>query len=200
MKGKVFACGAIGVGVTVAALAGSSGLGAQAAQDVQSVEDTIEITIEPGCTFIAEPDDATMRAVTIGQGAVVEDIDGVTFKVTCNGRDYDGTWSVTAQGQNEAKMSDGAGHEFASTDGNLSGESSNWAMKMNVTGEAQITEGYLDYTKVPTEEVIVAKNRGEKASGDATIQAQYGVSAQSDQEAGSYKGQVIYTLSNSPSE
>ena len=196
MKKPILAFGAICV-VVVAAMAGIPNANTKAES---SVSDEIEITIEPGCTFIAEPDDATQRSVTLGQGSVVKDIDGVTFNVTCNGRDFDGTWSVTAKGENEAKMSDGAGHEITSTNGTLDGSTSNWAMKMNVTGEAQITEGYLDYTKVPTEEVIVAKNHGEKASGDATIQAQYGVSAQSDQEAGSYTGQVTYTLSNSPSE
>lgn len=196
MKKPILAFGAICV-VVVAAMAGIPNANTKAES---SVSDEIEITIEPGCTFIAEPDDATQRSVTLGQGSVVKDIDGVTFNVTCNGRDFDGTWTVTAQGGNEAKMSDGAGNEFASTDGELNGESSNWAMKMNVTGAAQVTESYLDYTKVPTEEAIVAKNTGDKASNNATIQAQYGVSAQADQVGGSYTGQVTYTLSNSPSE
>ena len=194
MKGKVFAVGA--AGVAVAALIAMPHGGTQAES---AVSDQIDITIEPGCTFIAEPDDATLRAVTVGQGSVVKDIDGVTFNVTCNGRGFDGTWTVTAQGENDAKMSDGAGNEIVSTDGELSGELSNWAMKMNVTGAAQVTAGYLDYTQVPTEEVKVAENTHEKASGDATIQAQYGVSAQKDQAGGSYTGQVIYTLSNDPS-
>ena len=196
MKKPIFAFGAMSV-VVVAAVAGISNANADVGS---SATDNIAITIEPGCTFIAEPDDTTQRSVTLGQGSVVKDIDGVTFNITCNGRDFDGTWSITAQGKNDAKMSDGAGHEFASTEGELDGESSNWAMKMNVTGAAQVTEGYLDYTKVPTEEAIVAKNTGDKASNNATIQAQYGVSAQADQTGGSYTGQVTYTLSNSPSE
>lgn len=197
MKRKVFALGASSVTVVALAIAAvMAGLSGDGTQALSTMTDEVAVTVEPGCTFIAQPDNETERAVTLGQGGVVKDIEGVKFNVTCSGRDFEGSWTVTARGNDEAKMSDGAGHEIMSSDGNLTGEVSNWAMKMTVTGAAIVNEGYLDYTQVPTEEVQVAANKGEKATGDATIQARYGVSAQADQVAGTYRGEVVYTLTN----
>lgn len=191
---KAFAIGT--VGLTIAGLVILPRVGTNADS---SSTDSIDITVEAGCTFIARPDDQTLRAVTIGQGAVVKDIEGVIFDITCNGRDFEGTWKLSAAGESQAKMTDGAGHEISSLASELSGEQSNWQMKMNVRGAAVVKEDFLDYAQVPTESTEVASNSGDLASGDAVIQAYYGVSAQASQEAGSYTGKVTYTLTNSAS-
>lgn len=193
-KGKAFVIGA--TGLAVAGLVGLPQVGTQAKG---SQTDEVNISVTPGCTLVSRPDDATMRAVTVGQGGVAKEIEGVTFDLVCNEPLVDGTWAVTAQGKSGAKLSDGAGHEIASTGGELTGETSNWAMKMVVTGSAKVEGGYLDYSKVPDTATRVASNIGEEMKEGATIKAHYGVSAEASQVAGSYTGEVEYTITNTAS-
>ena len=161
--------------------------------------DTLSVTIEKGCSFAATAADGVNHAVTLGQGAALQDIEGVKFNITCNGGN-DGTWKMTALGESGAKLSDGAGHEIESGSGTLDGSSSNWAFKLSVDGGAQIDGTYGNYSQIPGTATEVVKNTSSTATDDATIQAYYGVSASSSQDAGTYTGRVTYTLTNTPSE
>lgn len=186
---------ALGIGAASFALAALPVVGAFAAT---TRTDTLSISIEKGCSFTSGAAEGVYHAVTLGQGSTLQDIQGVQFSVTCNGEN-DGTWKLEAQGEDGAKLSDGAGNEIESASGDLDGSTSNWAFKIGVNGGAQIEGSYGDYSAIPSTATTVAKNTSEAATENATIQAYYGASASKTQVAGTYTGRVTYTLTNTPS-
>lgn len=187
---------ALGIGAASFALAALPVVGVFA---TTSRTDTLTVTIEKGCSFSSAASDGVNYTATLGQGAAIQDIQGVKFDVTCNGEN-DGTWKMTALGEDGAKMSDGAGNEITSTGSTLDGSASNWAFKMAVTGGATVEGSYGEYAQIPAEATEVVKNTGAAGNANATIQAYYGVSASAGQTAGTYTGRVTYTLTNTPTD
>lgn len=183
----------LAIGATSAVAAAMPVLGVFAAT---TRTDTVRVTVEKGCTFTSDATDGVDRAVTIAQGGVLQDIEGVTFTILCNSENENGTWEISAVGEDSAKMQDGVGNSFASTASELDGSTSNWQFKLTTTGDAKAEGTYSNYSQIPASSTKVASNVAASAQDNATISALYGVSISKEQTPGTYTGRVTYTLTN----
>ena len=183
----------LAIGATSAVAAAMPVLGVFAAT---TRTDTVRVTVEKGCTFTSDATDGVDRAVTIATGGVLQDIQGVTFTVLCNSDNENGTWEISAVGEDGAKMQDSAGNSFASAASKLDGSTSNWQFKLSTTGDAKTEGTYNDYSQIPATSTKVATNTSTSAKDGATISALYGVSISKEQTPGTYTGRVTYTLTN----
>ncbi len=161
--------------------------------------DTITMTIEKGCSFEATASDGVNADFVLGQGQAKTDIEGVTFTTTCNDTNT-GTWTLMAHGEDGAKMQGSAGSISSVASPKLDGTASEWAFRLEVSGDAKVEDTYGSYTQIPAAATKVASNASTAATGNGTVKAYYGVSASADQAEGTYTGHVVYTLTNVPSD
>lgn len=189
-----------------------------------NVVDTVQVTIDKACTFQATqnsqpyaPDSTTGNILRtfakndVELGQVVELGEGatggsggaqnpITIEGVCNTgttEQADGTWSITAVGDNNATMVGPTGStaitSTAATKELSSGTTSGWGMKITSTGAAS---GYTTWNVVPSSATEVA---GGNANGTSfSFNPQYRVYVGTEQETGTYTGTVTYTISHTP--
>lgn len=128
---------------------------------------------------------------------------GGEVDIVCNGTvdpsidpqaEGDGSWKITAEGSNGAKMI-GAGttpdnpHEIA-TGTATSGATSNWAFKIEGKSGANDYNGtYKNYTAIPSSATEIVRGKGA-----FTFKPRYQVYIGTSQAADTYTGTVTYTL------
>ena len=162
------------------------------AADTTTVTDTIDVTVDPSCTLgITEGAKVTKN---VSNGTKTEDLSGSAFSISCN----DGTgWNVTAVAK--AKNSGTAGNLTSTTGATIatnkafSDSVSGWAFKL--TG-GKAVETYQAWANVPTVETVVAKDSSTASAESLSVT--YGVGINATQAAGTYSGEVTYTLATGP--
>lgn len=191
---------------------------------VPDVVDTVQVTIDKACTFQATqnsqpyaPDATTGNILrtfaksNVELGQVVELGEGatggsggaqnpITIEGVCNTgttTTADGTWQITAVGDNNATMVGPAGStaitSTSATKELSNGTLSGWGMKITSSG-AEST--YTGWNIVPSSATKVA---GGNADGSPfTFNPQYRVYVGTEQESGTYTGHVTYTISHIP--
>lgn len=187
------------------------------------VVDTVQVTIDKACTFQATqnnqpyaPDETTGnilrtfakdaelgQVVELGEGATGGSggaTNPITIEGVCNTgttEQSDGTWSITAVGDNNATMVGPAGStaitSTSATKELSSGKISGWGMKITSAGAAT---GYDSWNVVPSSATPIA---GGNATGASfSFNPQYRVYVGTEQETGTYTGTVTYTISHTP--
>ena len=161
------------------------------------------VTVAEACTMTATVDSA--HNATVNPGQYVSEIGQTTLKVVCN--DAEG-YAIYAVGN--ANNEYGNNKLLANLGGTLSptydiatgtatsGNTSNWAMKVNaVTGAyaPTIQNSFGSYHEVPNTYTKVAQyNSNTDQSTGSSITSTYAAYVKSDQPAGSYNGKVKYTM------
>ena len=161
------------------------------------------VTVAEACTMTATVDSA--HNATVNPGQYVSEIGQTTLKVVCN--DAEG-YAIYAVGN--ANNEYGNNKLLANLGGTLSptydiatgtatsGNTSNWAMKVNaVTGAyaPAIQNSFGSYHEVPNTYTKVAQyNSNTDQSTGSSITSTYAAYVKSDQPAGSYNGKVKYTM------
>ena len=161
------------------------------------------VTVAEACTMTATVDSA--HSATVNPGQYVSEIGQTTLKVVCN--DAEG-YAIYAVGN--ANNEYGNNKLLANLGGTLSptydiatgtatsGNTSNWAMKVNaVTGAyaPTIQNSFGSYHEVPNAYMKVAQyNSNTDTSTGSSITSTYAAYVKSDQPAGSYNGKVKYTM------
>ena len=163
----------------------------------------VSLTIPVACTMTGTVD--TPHTANIEAGTYTADIGTTTLKTVCNDGNgfsiYAIGYSGLEYGNNKMLATVGGvltpSYDIA-TGTATSGDTSNWAMKLNaVTGTyaPTLTNGFGSYRTVPTEYTKVATLlSGTDATIGSSVQSTYAVYVTSLQPAGSYNGKVKYTL------
>ncbi|MBR0372458.1 hypothetical protein IJH72_00745 [Candidatus Saccharibacteria bacterium] len=164
-----------------------------------SVVDNISITVPSSCTLTNTID--TAHTASIMPGNYEDDIGTTTLKSVCNDQNGYAIYAIGFSNDtygNTEMISDTAGTGNIVTGTAVSGNASNWAMKLNpVSGTyaPTIDNGFGSYSSVPTSYTKVAHF---VSSTDATvgssIQSTYAVYVSPTQMAATYTGKVRYTL------
>ena len=163
----------------------------------------VSLTIPVACTMTGTLD--TPHTANVNAGTYVADIGTTTLKTVCNDGNGFSIYAIGYSGleYGNNKMLATVGGTLAptydiATGTATSGDTSNWAMKLNaVTGTyaPTLTNGFGSYRTVPTEYTKVATLlSGTDATIGSSVQSTYAVYTTSLQPAGSYNGKVKYTL------
>ncbi|MDO5451818.1 MAG: FISUMP domain-containing protein [Candidatus Saccharibacteria bacterium] len=194
--------------LSITAISGSILSSTTASADNDTVVDQINITVPVSCTMSGTG--MTSHTAEIANGTYTPDIGTTTLHAFCN--DAEG-FAIYATGY--------TGNEIGATNSNklvgtpasignidtgtaISGNTSNWAMKLETitsptpTYPITIDNGFTSYSSVPNQYTKVAHRDsgtdiGAAATG-ATLTTTYAAYMSSTQGAGTYSGQVIYTL------
>lgn len=191
-----------GAGVAALGFAAMPVLGAFAA--TSTMTDTINVTINPGCTIVTSGTSTVgpnnTYSVTMTNGQHKDDIGtgtgtgSATNKIDINCNSTTGnTWQLTAVGAGSGtpvSSMTGTGGSIA-TGTATSGETSNWAMK--VTAKSGITSSFADFKAVPATAAVVATGTGSVTEAFTMV---YQVYISPTQAEGTYTGKVTYTLTN----
>ena len=161
------------------------------------------VTVAEACTMTATIDSAHSTIVNPGQ--YVDEIGQTTLKVVCN--DAEG-YAIYAVGN--ANNEYGNNKLLASLGGTLnptydiatgtatSGNTSNWAMKVNAVSGAYtptIQNSFGSYHEVPNAYMKVAEYASNTdTSTGSSITSTYAAFVKPDQPAGNYNGKVKYTM------
>ena len=205
------ALGAFGGLLSVTLIAGAITVNTRTYADTTATDD-VTITIASACTFIGDAT-GTEHTASIIPGTVESNIGTTRMTAVCNDPSGYDIYAVGYSG-NEWKNTNLIYNDNTGTTYNIptgtatSGNTSNWAMKLATgTGDgATIISPYNDYAAVPGGS---AQDPGDKtgdyvkvatypqattgASG-SSLTSTYRVYATSSQVAGTYTGQVKYTL------
>ena len=163
----------------------------------------VSLTIPVACTMTGTVD--TPHTANVDAGTYVADIGTTTLKTVCNDGNGFSIYAIGYSGleYGNNKMLATVGGTLApsydiATGTATSGDTSNWAMKLNaVTGTyaPTLTNGFGSYRTVPTEYTKIATLlSGTDATIGSSVQSTYAVYVTSLQPAGSYNGKVKYTL------
>ena len=154
------------------------------------------VNVAVACTLSGS---TTTHAVEVLNGAYNDNITGTTLRTICNGS---GNYNIYAVGY--TNNTEGNNTLYSSTSGTiptgttLNGTTSNWAMKLaNSTGNtATIENNYNTFQVVPSTSTLVASYNATSSNQttDSTLATTYGVSISPNQPAGTYTGQVKYTM------
>ena len=186
--------------------------------DNDSVVDQINITVPVSCTMTGTGMDS--HNAEINNGQYNSNIGETTMKAFCNDNNGFAIYAIgytdNEDGKNVLTNSTlGSTHDIV-TGTALSGDTSNWAMKLSTitspaptypiviagsTDDTDKEQGDLDYSafqEVPADYTLVAKRTagtdiGTTAEG-ATLKSTYQAYISKTQPAGTYTGQVKYTL------
>ena len=174
--------------------------------DNDTVVDQINITVPVSCTLSGTG--MTSHTAEIANGTYEDDIGTTTLKAFCN--DNNG-FAIYATGYTGNEIGGTNSNKLVGTPasiGNIdtgpatSGNTSNWAMKLETDSTATyaitLDNGFGSYKAVPNEYTKVAHRDsstdiGTNATG-ASLATTYAAYMSSTQPAGTYSGQVIYTL------
>ncbi|MBQ1298329.1 hypothetical protein IIY24_00620 [Candidatus Saccharibacteria bacterium] len=164
-----------------------------------SVVDNISITVPSSCTLTNTID--TAHTASIMPGNYEDDIGTTTLKSVCNDQNGYAIYAIGFSNDtygNTEMISDTAGTGNIVTGTAVSGNASNWAMKLNpVSGTyaPTIDNGFGSYSSVPTSYTKVAHFVGSTdATVGSSIQSTYAVYVSPTQMAATYTGKVRYTL------
>ena len=200
MKKSIIAAGAASLAVAAMPV-----VGVFATDDLGPIVDNIQVTIDSACSVTAT-NSVNDYSVNMTNSQLKSDIGSTTMTVKCN--DAKG-WQLNAVGSGPAvdktvlqaaapSGSTSVGTDIA-TGTATSGATSNWAMK--VTSDKAIAP-FTGFASVPSSATPVAKDTVPTNNPDATTGLDKGVSVQTtyqvwisaSQQAGTYTGQVTYTL------
>ena len=180
--------------------------------DNDTVVDQINITVPVSCTLSGTG--MTSHTAEIANGTYEDDIGTTTLKAFCN--DNNG-FAIYATGYTGDEIGATNSNKLVGTPasiGNIdtgtatSGNTSNWAMKLETDSTATyaitLDNGFGSYKAVPNEYTKVAHRDsgtdiGTNATG-ASLTTTYAAYMSSTQAAGTYSGQVIYTMVHPASE
>ena len=192
--------------VAVTVVAGSVLASTTVSADNDTVVDQINITVPVSCTLSGTG--MTSHTAEIANGTYEDDIGTTTLKAFCN--DNNG-FAIYATGYTGDEIGATNSNKLVGTPasiGNIdtgtatSGNTSNWAMKLETDSTATyaitLDNGFGSYKAVPNEYTKVAHRDsgtdiGANATG-ASLTTTYAAYMSSTQAAGTYSGQVIYTL------
>lgn len=171
-----------------------------------SVINDVSITVPIACTMSGTG--MNSHTATVPNGTYEDDIGTTTLKAFCNdsngfaiyaigftGEEYTGTNHTRLVGVNDSTKTIATGTA-------TSGNTSNWAMKLETSGSATypitLTNGYGSYSNVPDTYTKVAQRTsatdvGTNATG-STLTTTYAAYMASTQAADTYAGKVKYTL------
>ena len=166
------------------------------------------VNVAEACTMSSTL--TTPHSATIPNGTYQENIGITTLKVTCN--DSQG-YAIYAVGYTGDEIGGTNSTKLVGTSSNIdtgtatSGNTSNWAMKINTSGSSfigTIDNSFNSYHAVPNEYTKVAHfnsstDAGPSANG-STYQTTYAAFVSSTQLAGNYTGKVKYTMVHPSSE
>ncbi|MDO5451595.1 MAG: FISUMP domain-containing protein [Candidatus Saccharibacteria bacterium] len=196
----------------VTAISGAVLASSTVSADNDTVVDQINITVPVSCTMSGTG--MTSHTAEIANGTYEDDIGTTTLKAFCN--DNNG-FAIYATGYTGNEIGATNSNKLVGTPasiGNIdtgiatSGNTSNWAMKLETDGTATyaitLDNGFGSYKAVPNEYTKVAHRDsgtdiGINATG-ASLTTTYAAYMSSTQGAGTYSGQVIYTLVHPASE
>ena len=169
------------------------------------------VIVASACTFTSTVD--TAHTASVSASSYVANIGLTTFSTVCNDA---GGYAVYAVGYTDSTIGNNVlaaniGGVVSPTDNIAtgtaeSGNTSNWAMKLNsvtnaglapiITGEAVgDTEDFTDYHNVPATYTKVAQlSSSTGVVAPSSFQATYAAYVAGDQPAGIYSGKVKYTL------
>ena len=180
--------------------------------DNDTVVDQINITVPVSCTLSGTG--MTSHTAEIANGTYEDDIGTTTLKAFCN--DNNG-FAIYATGYTGNEIGATNSNKLVGTPasiGNIdtgtatSGNTSNWAMKLATDSTATyaitLDSGFGAYSSVPNTYTKVAHRDsgtdiGTSATG-ASLTTTYAAYMSSTQAAGTYSGQVIYTMVHPASE
>lgn len=182
------------------------------ATDNTDIVDEINITVPVSCSLSGTG--MTSHNANIVNGTYQADIGSTTLKAFCN--DTNG-FAIYAAGYTGDDIGTTNSNKLVGTPasiGNIdtgtatSGDTSNWAMKLatdsNATYAITLDNGFGSYSSVPNSYTKVAHRDsgtdiGTTATG-ASLTSTYAAFMSQTQPAGTYSGQVIYTLVHPASE
>ena len=170
-----------------------------------SVVDSVRIRVPAACTLSSSIAQGQAHSANIAGGVYKTEIGITNLKIVCNDN---GGFSLYAVGYTDGvygkttlTSSLGPSHDIV-TGTAESGNTSNWAMKVdtipNATYSLSIENGFNDYSAVPSRFAKVATRNagtdvGQQAVG-SNLTTTYAAYISKTQPAGSYIGQVKYTL------
>ena len=197
----------IGVLVSVAVLAGAILATPVVRADGRNT-DSVTITIPDSCTIKIDETASSEHEATINSGQSATGIGKTRMGAYCNdlnGYDiYAIGYGANTDGNNKLVSSISSTFDIA-TGTAMSGDTSNWAMKISTASSGTtlpyVVDSYRNYTSVPSQLTKIAFRESNTAS-DATaldvsgsyIDTTYQAYVTSMQPAGTYTGQVKYTL------
>ena len=168
--------------------------------------DEVSITVPASCTISGTGTNS--HNATIINGQYNSNIGETTIKVTCNDKEGFAIYAIgytdNTDGKNVLTSSTLSSTYDISTGTATSGDTSNWAMKLSTisspspTYPITIQNSFDSFHNVPDDYTLVAKrisgtDIGTNAGG-ATLKTTYQAYISSTQFAGTYTGQVKYTL------
>ena len=167
-----------------------------------SVIDDINITVPSACTMIGTG--MNSHNATINNGTYATDIGTTTIKAFCNDSDGFAIYAIGYTDDTDGKnvMTSDLGADYNIQTGTGTSGNSQWAMKLatdsNATYPITIQNNYDSYHTVPDDFELVAKRTsftdiGQNAVG-ASLTSTYQVFIANNQPAGTYVGQVKYTM------
>ena len=174
------------------------------ADDNTVVIDDINITIPTACSIQGTGNNS--HNATINNGTYVSDIGTTTIKAFCNDSEGFAIYAIGYTDNEYGKnvMTSDLGSTYNIVTGTGTSGNSQWAMKLatesNATYPITIQNGFNAYHTVPNEHQLVASRSartdvGNNAEG-STLTSTYQVFISGTQPAGTYVGQVLYTMVN----
>ncbi len=174
------------------------------ADDNTVVIDDINITIPTACSIQGTGNNS--HNATINNGTYASDIGTTTIKAFCNDSEGFAIYAIGYTDNEYSKnvMTSELGSTYDIVTGTGTSGNSQWAMKLatesNATYPITIQNGYDAYHTVPNEHQLVASRSartdvGNNAEG-STLTSTYQVFISGTQPAGTYVGQVLYTMVN----
>lgn len=201
MKKSLIAAGAASLAVAALPI-----VGVFAADGNSVVKDDIEVTIDSACSLTSAIHSGATNGTQVTAGIEYKytgtvtnsgntEISGSDITVKCNDN---GGWSLYAIGSGQAtpktSLKASNGTDIASA-GTFTSGTSDWGMK--VTGTNSLAKYNAGFVAVPAENDQVANSTSETdMTTGASVSTSYKVQASSAQEAGTYTGQVTYTLTH----
>ena len=196
MKKSIIAAGAASVALAAMPIVGVFA--------IENTTDNITAVIDDGCTITDSVQNKTVSMI-VAPGSVATSTAAPSISVVCNNSD----WDIQAQGTSTTYGQQGYlttdlvarnGEEGSYTYGHIvtggatSGDTSNWAFKvasLSDSTSASIATGYNAWSSIPASATTIVEG---SAAATETVTTQYQVFAAVGQAAGSYNGQVTYTV------
>lgn len=178
----------LGVGALAFSMSGVVGAFADAEKHA-----AVSVNVGLSCSMSVDGDsDTTLDSLISG----TTNKDGRAMTVGCNSNG----WGLQAVGANTNNANGAINTDMVSGDGmkiatGTSGSDSYWAMKVTVSGNATVADGFAGdgYHVIPGSVADLVKDA---TSGTTTVTPNYMVNISSLQAAGTYTGKVQYTLVN----
>lgn len=206
MRGMKRGALAVGILVGVATLIGAALSIPPAKADGRNT-DRVAITIPTSCTISVDSSASSEHSATINSGQNAVGIGNTRMGAYCNDLNgyyiYAIGYGDNTDGNNKLVSDINTNYDIA-TGTALSGDTSNWAMKITGgtgTTPPYVVDRYRSYTTIPSAYDVVAYRESGTASSGTTLETSgsyidttYQAYVTSVQPAGTYVGQVKYTL------